>query len=105
MSDEPEQQEDDLAKDIALRYRHHETTVTPSGDQSGATATNLAIAGLDPFVRDRFGLAAAARGLTAAEYLGALVELHEAMRALVDRATHPEVDQTLRRLRLGSVTV
>ena len=105
MSDEPEEREDDLAKDIASRYRHHETTAIPAGDPGSTPVGSLVIAGLDPFVRDRFGLAAGARGLSAAEYLGALVELHEAMRELVDRASHPEVDQTLRRLQLGSVTV
>ena len=52
----------------------------------------------------RFRAAAGGRGMTHAEYLAALVALHEAMRARAD-AGDAALGEELRRLGLASVTV
>ena len=52
----------------------------------------------------RFRAAAGGRGMTHAQYLAALVALHEAMRGRADAGDEP-VGEELRRLGLASVTV
>jgi hypothetical protein len=52
----------------------------------------------------RFRGAAGARGLTHAQYLSALVELHEAMRQRADQGD-PEVGAALERLGLRTVSI
>lgn len=94
--------------EVAARYRHHHANQAADGAAAvdpGAPTGSLVVTGIDDATRERFAIAAKARGMEPGEYLSALVQLHDEMRLLVDRATHPEVDQTLRRLRLGSVAV
>jgi HPt (histidine-containing phosphotransfer) domain-containing protein len=55
-------------------------------------------------VGHRFRGAAGARGLTHAQYLAALVELHEAMRQRADQGD-PEVAAALERLGLRTVSI
>jgi hypothetical protein len=55
-------------------------------------------------VGHRFRGAAGARGLTHAQYLAALVDLHEAMRQRADQGD-PEVAATLERLGLRTVSI
>jgi hypothetical protein len=55
-------------------------------------------------VGHRFRGAAGARGLTHAQYLAALVDLHEAMRQRADQGD-PEVGATLERLGLRTVSI
>ena len=92
--------------EVAARYRHHHANKgEPIPTDQGEPTGSLVVTGIDEATRERFAIAAKARGMEPGEYLSALVQLHDEMRLLVDRATHPEVDQTLRRLRLGSVAV
>jgi hypothetical protein len=53
----------------------------------------------------RFRQAAGGRGLTHAQYLAALVELHDAMRGLADEAGEERVRAELERLGLTTVSV
>ncbi len=53
----------------------------------------------------RFRQAAGGRGLTHAQYLNALVALHDAMRALADGGADERVAAELERLGLSTVTV
>ena len=95
-------------EEVAARYRHHHSNQAAGAAASPEEDTpmgSLVVTGIDDATKDRFAIAAKARGMEPGEYLSALVQLHDEMRLLVDRATHPEVDQTLRRLRLGSVAV
>lgn len=55
-------------------------------------------------VAHRFRGAAGARGFTHAQYLGALVALHEAMRQRADGGD-ADVAATLRELGLGTVSI
>ena len=105
MSDGPDERGKAFLDEVAARYRHHHAGQSPPGNEETPASGSLVVVGIDDATRERFALAAAARGMQAGEYLSALVQLHDEMRLLVDRATHPEVDQALRRLRLGSVAV
>lgn len=69
-----------------------------------ARAAELVVKGLSPEALERFRVASGARAMDSAQYLTALVDLHEAMRRLADTGEHPEVEAVLRRLRLGTVT-
>ena len=64
----------------------------------------LVVDGLSPEVIERFRVAAGARAMEPAEYLAALVELHEAMRRLADQGGNEDVDGVLRRLHLSTLT-
>jgi hypothetical protein len=64
----------------------------------------LFIAGVPPEVLQRFRVAAGARGMEAAEYLTRLVDLHDAMRRLVDEGHDQNVAVVLRQLGLNTVT-
>lgn len=66
--------------------------------------TELLIRGIAGDVGQRFKTAAGARGMKYAEYLGALVSLHDALRRLADEG-NDAVRAELERLGLGTVSV
>ncbi|HUQ40602.1 MAG TPA: hypothetical protein VM030_10650 [Acidimicrobiales bacterium] len=69
-----------------------------------AESADLLVRGMPPVTLDRFKRAAGARALRYADYVSALVELHDAMRRLADTGDHPEVADALDELGLSTVT-
>ena len=89
----------DRAAQAAQAAKAHAASA-PAAAQPGS----LVVENLGPEVLERFRVAAGARAMEPAEYLTALVDLHEAMRRLVDQGGNEDVDGVLRRLRLSTVT-
>lgn len=69
-----------------------------------AESTDLLVRGVVPSTLERFKIAAGARAMRYADYLSALVELHDAMRALADSDDHPAIKNVLDELGLATVT-
>jgi hypothetical protein len=83
-----------------LVYWSTETDDTPGGREF----EDIMLRRVPGAVAHRFRGAAGARGFTHAQYLTALVTLHEAMRERADRGDE-EVAATLEQLGLGTVSI
>jgi hypothetical protein len=69
-----------------------------------AESADLLVRGIPPVTLDRFKKAAGARALRYADYLSALVELHDAMRRIADADDNSKVAAVLDELGLATVT-
>ena len=75
-----------------------------SDSSAGREHEDIMLRRVPAAVAHRFRGAAGARGFTHAQYLAALVALHEAMRELADRSDG-DVAAVLSQLGLGTVTI
>jgi hypothetical protein len=79
-------------------------TAPPPGP-AGREAEDIMLRRVPSDIARRFRAAAGGRGLTHAQYLAALVGLHDAMRGLADAGAHESVSAELERLGLATVEV
>jgi len=75
-----------------------------AGDAPARDADDILLRKVPAAVAKRFRMAAGGRGMTHAQYLAALVALHDAMRGLAD-AGDERLKEELERLGLATVTV
>lgn len=93
--------EDHLKRMIGIGRRFRDSDIGVERVDDGPP-TELLIRGLEPEVARRFKTASGARAMKYADYLGALVKLHDEMRTLAD--SDPAVKAALDKLGLQTVT-